>query len=441
MAATDKNRMKKMMTMAAAATLATAVVVGGGSFAYLKDVSTKDNPIATNQVTAEISETEESYSIIPGTFQTKDPTLKVTYTLDSFVFVKITDKTRKTDGKRLVKYSVANGWTKLGETTVNEDGYYETVYYRLVKYTNVNGVKQTDEFKILKGNKISYDKSLVNADMLDSEGNLRTDVALNFEGKIIQARPFTDKPVDGETPTTAEAALKAWNETDVQTDVDEIHVTAGFNDTDGGFRALIKSVAAGETKTIVLDDDMYIEATTENKQSYNYRTYVSGNVTLDLNGHNIYSDEAVVNGVNLFTIKSGGSLTVEGDGKIEMLNNINGSPVFEIENGGKLTIEDGTFNVYGKIVYAEAGSEVEIYGGTFSSYTPYGNWYLLNAANEDDVNVYGGTFINFDPSTGKEYNKGTVGNSTGKNLVADGYEAVRVDYDDIPWFIVQEKID
>ena len=43
MAATDKNRMKKMMTMAAAATLATAVVVGGGSFAYLKGQADKVN--------------------------------------------------------------------------------------------------------------------------------------------------------------------------------------------------------------------------------------------------------------------------------------------------------------------------------------------------------------------------------------------------------------
>ena len=199
------NKRKKLMTTAIAGSMAASIVIGGGTFAYLQS-QTDDvvNEFKTEQVKVEISEfPHDPYDIIPGTEQDKDPSVTVKNTVEAFVFLNVTDNTYG-----LVTYEIDDTiWTKL-------EG-YENVYYKKVPAAaDENGTT----LKVLKDDKVSYDKDLINEDMLDENGDLRTDVALSFNAFAIQARPFTDPtdPADPTTaPTDATAAAAAYTRPDV----------------------------------------------------------------------------------------------------------------------------------------------------------------------------------------------------------------------------------
>lgn len=144
------NRSKKnILITGLVITLAGTMFVGGGTLASLQS-STGDvvNEFNANQVTVELTETTGgNYEIIPGTSQTKDPTVTVDNSIDAYVFVRVNDTT---DG--LVTYEIESGWTLL-------DG-YTNVYYREVTADAAN-----KEFAVLEGNTVFYDASLENSDM------------------------------------------------------------------------------------------------------------------------------------------------------------------------------------------------------------------------------------------------------------------------------------
>ncbi len=198
MAMTDKK--KKLMVTAIAGAMAATVAVGGGTFAFLQGQTEEvKNEFKPEQVTVEISETpHDPYDIIPGTEEGKDPKLTITNTLESFLYVKVTDNTYG-----LVNYTMADGWNKL-------DGYEDVYYKKIAPVFDEEGNAVAQDFFILKDNKVSYDKELVNEDMLDEEGNLLTDVALSFEGFAIQARPFLGDYTNDES----KAAVYAYTQTE-----------------------------------------------------------------------------------------------------------------------------------------------------------------------------------------------------------------------------------
>ena len=102
------------------------MVLGGGTYAYLQG-TTDDvvNNFNTNKVLVDLSETTGSdYNIIPGTEQSKDPTITVNNTVPSYVYAIVTDNT---DG--LVDYTIAEGWTELEGWNVGAT----KVYYRTVE--------------------------------------------------------------------------------------------------------------------------------------------------------------------------------------------------------------------------------------------------------------------------------------------------------------------
>ncbi len=170
---------KSVFTAGLAVILTGAMLIGGGTSAYLQDkTSDTVNEFQTNKVMAELTETTgKDYNIIPGTTQRKDPKVTVDNTIDAYVYVEVNDQTED-----LVTYTIADGWTKL-------DG-YDNVYYREV-------AKDADvkDFPVLKDNLVSYDAALENSDMLDDSGNLKEGITLTFNASAIQKTPF-DNPKD-----------------------------------------------------------------------------------------------------------------------------------------------------------------------------------------------------------------------------------------------------
>ncbi len=261
------SKKKKLMLTAIAGAMAATMVVGGGTFAYLQSqTETVKNEFKTEEVKVEISETPVEYDIIPGTEQDKDPKLTITNSLDSFLYVKVTDKTYG-----LVKYTIAEGWTKL-------EGYSDVYYRKVAADIDDEGNAKSQDFYILKDNKVSYDKSLVNKDLLDENGDLRTDVALSFEGFAIQARPFTD-PTDANNETTApteqEAAVKAYTQVPVK--------AASVKDIQNA----INSAPAGATVNISLTDDITVSDGWIRTQGTGKKLIFDGN------GHTITADTTV----------------------------------------------------------------------------------------------------------------------------------------------------
>lgn len=152
---------KRLLSTAIAGTLAAAIIVGGGTFAYLTaQTNTVTNQFKATQLSVSLKEgeldatteakTNDSYKIIPGTSQVKDPKISVTTDVPVYVFVKVTD-TVNTDAA-VVDYTIDSSW---GVPIVTEDNY--KVYAQEVSATTTAGIS------VLKNDTVSYAKTLTNA--------------------------------------------------------------------------------------------------------------------------------------------------------------------------------------------------------------------------------------------------------------------------------------
>lgn len=196
---------KNVLTASLAVILSAAMLIGGGTYAYLQgETHEVKNNFKTNQVLVDLDETTgNDYNIIPGTTQEKDPKVTVTNTVDAYVYVEVTDAT---DG--LVDYEIADGWIKL-------DG-YDNVYYR-----EVAADADTKEFPVLKDNSVSYDATLENSDMVDIEGNLKQGVSLTFNALAIQKAPFDNEKDAYEEMLPADSTLAVNLTYSQETDPDD----------------------------------------------------------------------------------------------------------------------------------------------------------------------------------------------------------------------------
>lgn len=167
---------KNIAITGVAVSLAAVMLIGGGTFAYLKgETDPITNSFRTNQVQVSLEETTgNEYNIIPGTTQRKDPKVTVNNTVDAYVFVEVADAT-----EGLVRYAIADGWIPL-------DG-VPNVYYRLV-----SAAQDVKEFSVLANDEVRYSKALENDDMTDGSGSLKTDINLTFNAVAIQAEPFAN---------------------------------------------------------------------------------------------------------------------------------------------------------------------------------------------------------------------------------------------------------
>lgn len=170
-----KNR---LVSTAIAGTLAAAILVGGGTFAYLKaNTEPVTNTFTAQTVEVSLAETTgNTYTILPGSESAKDPKVTVpsNVNVDSFVFVKVDDTT-----KGAVTWNIADGWTPVDGTT--------NVYSRAVTASNEDQI-----FDVLKDNKVTY-----SADLENGVGDKTT---LSFTAYLIQQNGFDN-------------ATAAWEET------------------------------------------------------------------------------------------------------------------------------------------------------------------------------------------------------------------------------------
>lgn len=185
---------KRLLSTAIAGTLAAAIIVGGGTFAYLKAQSNNvKNTFTANTISVSVAEENgnntsgKQYTILPGTTDTKDPKVTVDTTVDAFVFVKVTD-TINTNlvNKDVVDYSIAAGWQELDSVATAT----EKVYYR-----TVNAADPEKSWSVLNGDTITY---------VSTYNNDKTTLGtLDFEAYVIQ------KVQDGTTDFNAADAYAA----------------------------------------------------------------------------------------------------------------------------------------------------------------------------------------------------------------------------------------
>ena len=160
---------------------------------------------------------------------------------------------------------------------------------------------------------------------------------------------------------------------------------------------------------------------------------VLGDETLDLNGKKIVTDS------NLFIVRSGATLTINGDGYVRANDGTDGY-IMTVVAGGKIVINGGTYSIGAasdgsgnSCIYAYGG-DIEINGGMFSTDVSYdGKYYVLNINNAQggSFTVTGGTFVNYNPETGDD--------NLGGDFVPDGYTSVMVEKDGVKYYTVQEN--
>lgn len=296
-----KINKKNVLTTSLAATLAAAMIIGGGTVAYLQG-QTNDvvNEFKTNKVTVDLYETDESgnrtdnqkFEIIPGVSNVhKDPKVSVNSTIPAYVYVVVTDETQK-----LVTYAIDEGetaWIKL-------DG-FDNVYYR--EFTPA-GEETTAEYDVLKGNVVSYSAALTNADMLSEDNTLKDGIKLSFKAYAVQKEPFND-------PVKAFAAKDA-----------------AFVEGNDAFAAALKSET---NEPIVLNGDVAYKDSTDNPIS------ALKNKSINLNG-NTLTVETNLKGLSL----EGASLTIE-NGVVDW-NCGRANVSVAMMSNGELTLKGVTLN-------------------------------------------------------------------------------------------------
>lgn len=169
--------------------------------------------------------------------------------------------------------------------------------------------------------------------------------------------------------------------------------------------AKIANAEAGDT--IVLEQDERITSA----------LVVDKDLTIDLNGHNIYSTETA--------IRAKANLTIIGEGRVEAGSGGNYVAVYAytdsnvVINGGEYHVGEDAEGSGNTCIYVNGKGNVEINGGKFSTAKDYeGAYYVLNKNNSATGNIVvkGGTFVNYNPTVGDD--------ALGGTFVADGYEAI-----------------
>lgn len=173
--------MKKKILVACLCVALAVLTIAGTTLAYLTATTQEvKNTFTVGNVDIALAETTGSdYHIVPGQNITKDP--KVTVNANSencWLFVKVIEANwpifTDNNGKRLVNYAIADGWTALDD----EDG----VYYR-----EVNTSTSNEAFAVLKDNQVTVSGDLTKEQLQ----TVTTNPTLTFTAYAIQKAGFT----------------------------------------------------------------------------------------------------------------------------------------------------------------------------------------------------------------------------------------------------------
>lgn len=474
------SKKRKIVVTCLAIVLAVSLAVGGTITCLTGSSGEVKNEFTKNKNGVELDETTgNEYNIVPGTSQNKDPTITATYTLDSYVFVEVTDATED-----LVTWYIANGWTLLSTTNTtyvyyqlletedasgwtlvdaNNAGNYENGSGHIGEYVyedSTTGVTYyydsstgtyTALIHVLEGDKVYYDSSITNAD-IDSAG----DISLTFEAHIIQAEPF----LSGNS-TEAEGAEAAYL---AMLGNSNAYATAGYSAMVNGKlytdlnSAMTAALSASATNSAAVTVDVVADTDISDTLLLTVNSGSTADITLNLNGNSItYDTNATTTTTTTYSslvrVGEGVTLTITGDGTIDGTGMDTDTELIWAR-GGTVIIENGTFihsTVNEAVVYASTpnGSTsvgtVEIYGGTFMN-TASGNYtygstlspltlnvwngkdgtgYNDQGVSSGDITVYGGTFYGNNPASGDDHLTNQTASSTQRavtTFVADGYD-------------------
>ena len=146
---------KKGLALVLALTLLVVGVVAG-TLAWLTAKSdVVVNTFTTSDIKVELTETNETYKMVPGYDIHKDPKAKVLAgSEECFLFVKL-EKSQNFDS--FLTYQMADGWTLIPNET--------NVYYRKVQTADIG-----TEYSVLKGDKVTV-KGEVTKEMMNALDN------------------------------------------------------------------------------------------------------------------------------------------------------------------------------------------------------------------------------------------------------------------------------
>ena len=190
----------------------------------------------------------------------------------------------------------------------------------------------------------------------------------------------------------------------------------------------------GTSEVIKLEKDIVIDST----------LVVEREVILDMNGKTISNEVDVwnveENNWSVISVRAGGNLIVEGNGKIQAKEN--DCYAIDVMDGGHLVVNDGEFVGNIHAVYVYEGS-AQINGGTYSiqqksEVQGKPNEFVLNLedahreAGTASIVVTGGTFVEFNPQNCK-----AEGDNT--NFVKDGYVSTLDKTASVPTYVVSAE--
>lgn len=201
---------------------------------------------------------------------------------------------------------------------------------------------------------------------------------------------------------------------------------------DGSAQELAMAAANGGEVTLEEDVDLAQTITVTNGKA----------LTVNLNGHSIVnSNQSETATTGVFVVKSGGKLTIQGDGTIDGgLGSASNLAVWAYP-GSEVNISGGTFTVgkdkdgYGNSTIYTTGGTINISGGTFKTECD-DTKYILNVGQTQGATgviiVTGGTFIGYNPATGDD--------NLGGSFVAEGYTSVKVAGTDNSYAVVPGSV-
>lgn len=191
---------------------------------------------------------------------------------------------------------------------------------------------------------------------------------------------------------------------------------------------------AGNSEVIQLEDDILVEAP----------IVVTREVVLDMNGKTLSNEVDIwdegANAWAIISVREGGVLTVEGNGKFQTKEN--DCYAIDVMDGGHLVVNDGEFVGNISAVYVYEGS-AQINGGTYSiqqksEVQGKPNEFVLNLedvhreAGTASIVVTGGIFVEFNPQNCK-----AEGDNT--NFVKDGYVSTLDETANVPTYVVSAE--